>query len=157
MSANQPTTPHIPIPSIESYHIPLVVFLSFFTSAPVLLTTGINLVRRLRSASIVFVVVYFLVSGDYSPNTPPPTRPLPLPTGGLGDTTKISNYLLWRRTPLRIFSFVSLLVCLSIWEKRICNYEFYLFLYSNLGGWAVCLLLFPEVARSRCQGESDVA
>ena len=38
LAANHPETPHIPIPSIESHHIPPVVFPGFVTPGLVLLT-----------------------------------------------------------------------------------------------------------------------
>ena len=64
LAANHPAIPHIPIP-IESHHIPSVVFPGFVTPGPVLLTSAV--VRRLRSASIVFIAVSLLISSDYSP------------------------------------------------------------------------------------------
>ena len=57
LTANYPATPHIPISSIESDHIPSVVFPGFVTPSPVLLTSAA--VHCLRSASIVFAVVFF--------------------------------------------------------------------------------------------------
>ena len=92
LTAYQRTIQHTPIPSIESHHIPSVVFPGFVTPGPVLLTPAV--VRCLRSTSIVFVIVSFDLQSiiHYYPIRLLPLVPFPA-TGGPGNSNNTCLHL----------------------------------------------------------------